>query len=75
MKVSTAFHDSYFFDGVYLTGGTPLVERMEHLGIETLGIIPLTVGCGASVELIGSVDFPTLLSHLWLLVVSHFPLV
>ena len=35
---------------------------MECLGVETLGVIPLTVGWGASVELIGSVDFPTLLS-------------
>ena len=62
MKISTAFHDSYFFDGVYLTGGTPFVEWMECLGVETLVVIPLTAGWGASVELIGSVDFPTLLS-------------
>ena len=34
---------------------------MEHLGVEgTLG--PLMVGWGASVEMIGSVDFLTLLS-------------
>ena len=62
MKVSTAFHDSYFFDGVYLTGGTPSVEWVECLGVETLGVIPLTVGWGASVEMIGLVGFPTLLS-------------
>ena len=35
---------------------------MECLGVETLGVIPLTAGWGASVELIGSVDFLTLLS-------------
>ena len=62
MKVSTAFHDSYFFDGIYLTGGTPFVEWVECLGVKTFGVIPLTAGWGASVELIGSVDFPTLLS-------------
>ena len=28
MKVSTAFHDSYFLDGVYLTGGTVTVWQM-----------------------------------------------
>ena len=61
MKVSTAFHDSYFFDGVYLTGGTPFVEQVECLGVVgTLG--PLVPGWGASVELIGSVGFPTLLA-------------
>ena len=61
MNISTAFHDSYFFDGVYLTGGTPFVEWVECLGVVgTLG--PLMVGWGASVEVIGSVDFPTLLS-------------
>ena len=58
MKVSTAFHDSYFFDGVYLTGGTPFVERVECLGVYgTLG--PLAAGWGASVEMIGSVDVLT----------------
>ena len=62
MKVSTAFHDSYFSDGVYLTGGTPFLEQVECLGVETLGVIPLTAGWGASVEVIGSVDFLTLLS-------------
>ena len=62
MKVSTAFHDSYFFDGVYLTGGTPFVEWVEHLGVGTPGVIPLTAGWGASVEMIGAVDFLTLLS-------------
>ena len=42
---------------------TPLVDLVECLGVEgTLGVIPLTeIGLGASVELIGSVDFPTLL--------------
>ena len=45
MKVSTVFHDSYFFDGVNLTGGTPFVEWVECLGVEeTLGVTPLTVG-------------------------------
>ena len=58
MKVSTAFHDSYFFDGVYLTGGTPFVEWVECLGVVgTLDVIPLTAGWGASVEVIGLVDF------------------
>ena len=52
----------YFFDGVYLTGGTPFVEQVECLGVETLGVTPLTAGWGASVEMIGSVDFLTLLS-------------
>ena len=61
MKVSTVFHDSYFLDGVYLTGGTPFVEWVEHLGVTgTLG--PLGAGWGASVEMIGSVHVPTLLS-------------
>ena len=61
MKVSTAFHDSYFFAGVYLTGRTPFVEQVEHLGVMgTLG--PLAAGWDASVEVIGLVDFPTLLS-------------
>ena len=62
MKVSTAFQDSYFFDGVNLTGGTPFVEWVECLGVEeTLGVAPLSVGWGASVELIGSVVSLTLL--------------
>ena len=40
------------------------MDLVEHLGgVEgTLGAIPLMVGWGASVEMIGSVDFPTLLS-------------
>ena len=38
------------------------MEWVECLGVEALGVIPLTVGWGASVEMIGSVDFPTLLS-------------
>ena len=60
MKVSTAFHDSYFLDGVYLTGGTPFVEWMKCLGVVgTLG--PLAAGWGASVEVIGLVGFLTLL--------------
>ena len=64
-KVSTVFHDSYFLEGVYLTGGTPFVQWVECLGVagvETLGVVPLVVGWSASVEMIGSVDFPTLLS-------------
>ena len=61
MKVSTVFHDSYFLDGVYLTGGIPLVEWVECLGVVgTLG--PLTAGWGASVGMIGSVGFLTLLA-------------
>ena len=33
------------------------------MGVEgTLGVVPLTVGWGASVEMIGLVDFPTVLS-------------
>ena len=60
MKVSTVFQDSYFFDGVNLTGGTPFVEWVECLGVEeTLGVAPLSVGWGASVELIGLVGFLT----------------
>ena len=40
-----------------------MVDLVEHHGVEgTLGVIPLMVGWGASVEMIGSVDFPTLLS-------------
>ena len=39
-----------------------LWNGVECLGVETLGVIPLTAGWGASVEMIGSVDFPTLLS-------------
>ena len=63
MKVSTVFHDSYFLDGVYLTGGTPFVEWVECLGVVgTLDVIPLTAGWGAPVEMIGLVDFPTVLS-------------
>ena len=38
------------------------MEWVECLGFETLGVIPLAAGWGASVELIGLVDFPTLLS-------------
>ena len=64
MKVSTVFHKSHFLDGVNLTGGTPLVEWVEYLGVTgTLGEIPLSViGWGASVEIIGLVDILTLLS-------------
>ena len=59
----------YFFDGVYLSGGTPLVDLVEHLGVGvegTPGVIPpgenpLSAGWGASVEMIGSVGFLTLL--------------
>ena len=58
---------SYFFDRVYLSGGTPLVDLAECLGVKgTLGVIPagenpFSAGWGASVEMIGLVDFPTLL--------------
>ena len=46
---------------MYLSGGTPLVDLVECLGVEgTLG--QLTVGWSASMEMIGLVDFPTLLS-------------
>ena len=39
------------------------MDLVECLGVEgTLGVVPLTVGWGASVQMIGSVDFPTLLS-------------
>ena len=63
MKISTVFHDSYLLDGVYLTGGTTLVEWVECLGVVgTLSVIPLTAGWDASVEMIGLVDIPTLLS-------------
>ena len=48
---------------MYLSGGTPLVDLVECLGVEgTLGVIPLMVGWGTSVEMIGSVDYLTLLS-------------
>ena len=52
---------------MYLSGGTPLVDLVECLGVEgTLGVIPprenpFSVGWGASVEMIGLVDFLTLL--------------
>ena len=70
MKVSMVFPDSYSFNGVNLTGGTPLVDLVECLGVGvegTLGVIPptenpLSAGWGASVEMIGLVGFPTLLS-------------
>ena len=46
---------------MHLSGGTPLVDLVECLGVEgTLGAP--TVGWGASVEMIGSVVSPTLLS-------------
>ena len=50
-----------------LTGGTPLVEWVEHLGVPGKACeIPLSLlvmeGWGAPVELIGSVRIPTLLS-------------
>ena len=52
----------HFLDGVYLSGGTPLVDLVECLGVEgTLGVAPLMVGWGASVEMIGSVVSLTLL--------------
>ena len=39
------------------------MEWVEHLGVTgTLGVIPLTIGWGASVEMIGSVGFLTVLS-------------
>ena len=50
---------------MYLTDGTPFVEWVECLGVagvKTLGVAPLMVGWSASVEMIGSVDFLTLLS-------------
>ena len=53
--------DSHFLDGVYLSGGTPLVDLVECLGVEGT-LDPLMVGWGVSVEMIGLVDFPTLLS-------------
>ena len=63
MKMSTVFLVSHFFDGVNLTGGTPLVEWVECLGVAgTLGEIPLSIGWAASVEMIGLVRIPTLLS-------------
>ena len=45
----------HFLDGVYLSGGTPLVDLVECLsGVEgTLFVAPLMVGWGASVEMIG----------------------
>ena len=52
---------------MYLSGGTPLVDLVECLGVEgTLGVIPpeenpLSAGWGVSVEMIGLVNFPTLL--------------
>ena len=39
------------------------MEWVEHLGVVgTLDVIPLTAGWGAPVEMIGSVDFLTVLS-------------
>ena len=38
------------------------VECLGVTGVEALGVAPLMVGWSASVEMIGSVDFPTLLS-------------
>ena len=63
-EISTVFYESYFLNGVYLSGGTPLVDLVEHLnGVEgTLGVAPLMVGWGASVEMIGLVVSLTLLS-------------
>ena len=52
---------------MYLSGGTPLVDLMECLGVEgTLSVVPpeenpLSAHWGASVELIGLVGFLTLL--------------
>ena len=62
MKLSTVFHVShYFLDGVNLTGGTPLVEWVECLGVAGT-LSPFSViGWGASVEMIGLVAIPTLL--------------
>ena len=63
-ETSTLFLISHFLDGVNLTGGTPLVEWVEHLGVEgILGVIPLSSvrGWGASVKMIGLVRIPTLL--------------
>ena len=51
------------------------MEWVECLGVETLGVIPLAVGWGASVEMIGLVGSQLCCPYLWLLVVSHFPLV
>ena len=63
MKISTVFLVSHFIDGVNLTGRTPLVEWVECLGVAgTLGEIPLSIGWGASVEMIGLVRILTLLS-------------
>ena len=46
-----------------LTDGTPLVDLVGCLSVTgTPGVIPLTVGWGASVEMIGLVGFPTVLS-------------
>ena len=54
----------YFLDGVYLSCGTTLVDLVECLSAVdgTLGVVPLTVGWGAPVEMIGSVVSLTLLS-------------
>ena len=68
-ETSTVFHDSYFLYGVYLSGGTPLVDLVEHLGVGVEGTPsvslltenPFSAGWGASVEMIGLVDFLTLL--------------
>ena len=39
------------------------MDLVEHLGVTgTLGVIPLTAGWGAPVEVIGSVDFLSVLS-------------
>ena len=55
-------HSIHFLDGVYLFSRTPLVDLVECLGVGgTLDVAPVTVGWGASVEMIGLVVSPTLL--------------
>ena len=49
-------------EGVYPSGGTPLVDLVECVGIEgRLGVATLTAGWGASVDLIGLAVSTTLL--------------
>ena len=67
----------HLLDGVYLSSGTPLVDLVEHLGGVggTLDVAPLTVGWGASVEMIESVVSLTCCPYQLLLVWSHLSLV
>ena len=68
----------HFLEGVYITGGTPLVEWVEHLGVPgKVGEIPLSllVVESGNAELIGPLREATLLSLSLTVGGVHFPLV